>query len=81
MKLPHRYWKGRLILTCDPKGAQVAVKIGERTYLGDVESAYEDFHSGVIRLRVRHFNNTPWPFDPRALAVDVLERSPESVQS
>jgi hypothetical protein len=42
--------------------------------LGDVLSAYQDM-TGRLRLTVRHFDGTPWPYDPPADAVEVLDHT------
>lgn len=65
---------GRFGMRADPRGAHVRLEIGGRTLLGEVRSSYYDERLRQTMLRVRHFNGEPWPFDPAALAVDVLER-------
>jgi len=74
MKFPY----GKFGLACDPRHAQVRMEYKGRTLLGDVSGCYraEDGAPGT-RLVVRHFNGEPWPFDPPALLVDVLERTYE----
>jgi hypothetical protein len=42
--------------------------------LGEVVGAYRDDTTSVTRLRVRHFNGEPWPLDPAAAVVGVLDR-------
>ena len=60
----------------DYRGAQVALRVGERVLIGDVRDCYYQEHgSAGFRFKVRHFNGEPWPFDPSVLAVEVLERS------
>lgn len=59
-----------------PVGLQVKLTIGERTYLGDVTGFYlSEGYSPAVMLKVKHFNGEPWPFDPAASAVRVLDRS------
>ena len=53
-------------------GAQVRCDKAGRTFLGDVKDAYN--HCGTPTLIVRHFNGEPWPFDPQAAEVTILER-------
>lgn len=61
-------------LDCDPWRAHVTLAIDGRVLLGEVVDAWYDKASGCVRLRVRHFNGEPWPCEPSALDVDVLER-------
>lgn len=66
----------------NPVGFQVMLKIRERTYLGDVTGFYRrEGVAPVTMLKVRHFNGEPWPFDPAASAVRVLDRSWPEEQS
>lgn len=53
-------------------GTQVKQDIANRTFLGDVKDAY--MYGNEIRLIVKHFNGEPWPFDPCAKDVTILER-------
>ena len=58
----------------DPRGAQVTFSRDPHgTLLGDVRDAYRD-EDGTPRLRVTFFNGEPWPVDPPAALVWVLER-------
>ena len=61
----------------DPRGAHVTMQWQGRTLLGEVTSAYYDDASYVpyVRLRIRHFNGEPWPIEPTAMSIDVLERT------
>lgn len=45
--------------------------LADRTLLGTVTDV---FHTDVLRLKVRHFNGEPWPFDPMLAQVDILKR-------
>ena len=61
----------------DLTGAQVVCQYGTRTLLGDVAKAYyKDFPPYGYRLKVKHFNGEPWPFDPSPLDVRLLVRCP-----
>jgi hypothetical protein len=44
----------------------------DHTLLGTVTGI--DYTTGVLRLKVQHFNGEPWPFDPLKGQVDVLKR-------
>jgi len=61
-------------LTVNPVGAQVTLPWQGRTLLGDVVGCYRSETRGVIHLIVRYFNGEPWPIEPAAVAVEVLER-------
>jgi len=65
---------GKHGLSCDPRHVQVSLNWKGRTLLGDVQGARRDPVTGATLLEVRHFNGEPWPIDPVALAVDVLDR-------
>jgi hypothetical protein len=58
----------------DPRHAQVSLPWRGRELLGDVTGCYRDETTGCVRLTVRHFNGEPWPIDPAAVAVNVLDR-------
>ena len=59
----------------DPRGAQVKFsRAPHGTLLGDVRNYYRD-EDGTPRLKVTHFNGEPWPIDPPAALVTVLERN------
>ena len=58
----------------DPRGAQITfTRDPYRTLLGDVRDSYRD-EDETPRLRVTFFNGEPWPVDPPAALVWVLER-------
>jgi hypothetical protein len=61
-------------LACDPRHAHVTLAWRGRMLLGEVVGAYRDDTTSVTRLRVRHFNGEPWPLDPAAAVVGVLDR-------
>lgn len=65
---------GKFGLTHDPRGAHVTLTLAGRDLIGEVIAARYDEVAGCIRLTVRHFNGEPWPIEPTALAVNVLER-------
>lgn len=65
---------GKFGLSTDPRGAHVTLEHCGRTLLGEVVGARRDEVLGAVLLTVRHFNGEPWPIEPGALAVDVLER-------
>ena len=67
-----RFVRGKYGLTTDPVGAQIKFVYGKRTFLGDVVGQYFDHVTGVIRLKVKHFNGEPWPLDPPAINVEIL---------
>lgn len=58
----------------NPVGAQVTFTREGRHYIGDVRGYYRD-EDGTPRLRVSWFNGEPWPIDPPAALVWVLERT------
>ena len=60
-------------LASKPVGAQVAMPWKGRTLLGDVVGVRREFDGRVI-LTVRHFDGSPWPVEPVASVVDVLDR-------
>lgn len=47
--------------------------LASRTLLGTVTDI--DYSTGALRLKVRHFNGEPWPFDPLMAQIDVLKRN------
>jgi hypothetical protein len=59
-------------------GTQIKCNIAGQTLLGDVKDAYRQTN-GDIHLIVRHFNGEPWPFDPNADRVTVLDVEPVPV--
>lgn len=65
---------GRGRLLADPRGAQVRFRHHGRDLLGDVIGTRFDPVTGTVRLAVQHFDGSPWPVQPPARAVDVLER-------
>ena len=61
-------------LACDPIGAQIVfTRAPHGKMLGDVRDFYRD-EDGTVCLVVTHFNGEPWPIDPPAALVWVLER-------
>ena len=69
-----KFKRGSGDLVGDPRGAQVTfTRDPHGKLLGDVYDSYRD-EDGTPRLRVRHFNGEPWPVDPPAALVWVLER-------
>lgn len=64
-------------LACDPRHAQVLFHRNGQTYLGDVRDHYRD-EDETFRLVVTYFNGEPWPIDPPAALVTVLDRSTPS---
>lgn len=71
----HGFPRGKYGLKVDPRGAQIAFDYQGRTLLGDVTGVRYDEVTGCIRLTVRHFNGEPWPIEPPASSVMVLERN------
>jgi len=59
-------------------GAQVTLFWEGRELLGDVKGVREE--DGHLRLRVSHFNGEPWPVEPLASEVDVLERTYDELE-
>ena len=57
----------------DPRGLHVTLTLNGRTYLGEVTDCAYNHVRGACLLKVRYFNREDWPFEPSALAVDVLE--------
>lgn len=62
---------GRLGITEDPRGAQVAWTLKGRHYLADVVGVYRDERLGATFLKVRFFNGEAAP-DVAATFVEVL---------
>ena len=62
--------RGRL--TKDPRHAHVMLHWDGRDLLGEVTDV--DYDGRFYRLKVRHFNGEPWPLEPVASVVRVLER-------
>ena len=61
-------------LVDEPRGAQVMfTREPFGKLLGDVCGQYRD-EDGTVRLTVKHFNGEPWPLDPPAALVWILER-------
>lgn len=60
-------------LAQNPVGAQVKLDYQGRTLLGDVTGFYRNDTTSTTHLTVRHFNGEPWPIEPVAIAVDILE--------
>ena len=59
----------------DPRGAQIVFcREPHGNLLGDVREWYRD-EDETPRLRVTFFNGEPWPVDPPAALVCVLERT------
>jgi hypothetical protein len=56
-----------------PSGMQITFEHQGQTLLGDVIHAFLDDEADT-RLRVHHFNGQPWPVDPLASQVEILER-------
>ncbi len=71
---------GRFGLKTDPRGAHVVLRLKDRSLLGEVTGARYDAVTGAYRLTVRYFNGDPWPCEPSARAVEVLERTYSDVQ-
>ena len=59
----------------DYRHAQVSMLHKGRTLLGDIKDVYRHPVTGVILCKINHFNGEPWPFEPRLLAVDILDQS------
>lgn len=64
---------GRWGLMENPKQLHCAFDYSGRTYLGNIEQAFYDHVTGTTRLKVRHFNGEPWPVDPPAANVRILD--------
>ena len=65
-------------LAVDPRGAQIVfTRAPHGRMLGDVRDHYRD-EDGTVCLIVTHFNGEPWPIDPPAALVGVLQRAPEA---
>ena len=73
-----RFRLGKHGLTCNPIGAHVMTT--DRSLLGEVVDAFRDPVTNVIRLRVKHFDGSPWPIEPRATAIDVLIRDYHTIE-
>lgn len=71
---------GKFGLKENPVGAQVSMEFNSRTLLGDVKGCYRSEILGCTKLIVHHFNGKPWPINPSAVAVDILERTYEPEQ-
>ena len=67
-----RFEYGRFGLKQDPRGAHVTLTYEGRKLLGTVVGFYRDVGA---RLKVRFMCGDPWPINPVASAVDVLERT------
>lgn len=65
---------GKFGLAEDPVGLHVVMPWKGRELLGEVMDMYRSEPTGSIHLAVRHFNREPWPIDPVASVVQVLER-------
>lgn len=57
----------------NPTGQYVAMQLRDSLLLGEVTGFERNEVRGMIMLTVKHFNGEPWPFQPAALAVDVLD--------
>ena len=72
-RLPYK--NGRPSLDIQRARPHVACRYGDRLLLGEAYHLYYyDGPGPTYRLRVRHFNGQPWPFDPPYSAVLPLER-------
>lgn len=69
-----KFTRNKYGLTENPIGAQVTFEYQRRTLLGDVKGIKIDPVTNAITLIVRHFNGEPWPIEPLAVLVNVLER-------
>ena len=68
-----KHHRGRLAE--DPRGLIVSLAWHGRTLLGDVMACrYQEHPCAGFFLTVRHFNGEPWPIEPGASAVRVIER-------
>jgi hypothetical protein len=56
-----------------PIGAHVVRDFEGRKLIGEVVESFE--RTGCMRLRVKHFNGEPWPVEPLANSVEVLDRT------
>lgn len=64
-------------LTQDPRGGHCTLEYQGRTLIGEVTGVYRNNH-GYTLLTVKHFNGEPWPLDPSAMVVEMLEREYEA---
>lgn len=65
---------GKFGIQENPIGTQVTLDYNGRTLLGDVKGCYRSEILGCTKLIVHHFNGNPWPINPSAAVVEVLER-------
>jgi hypothetical protein len=57
-------------------GKIVKLEFEGRTLVGEVVG-HSRYHSLGIALVVHHFNGEPWPIQPNATLVEILEQKPE----
>jgi len=70
---PMPFKNGRL--TLDPRGWHVILPWKGRTLIGEIVGvAYREHPRPGYVLTVRHFCGAPWPVEPGAGAVRVLQR-------
>lgn len=63
----------------DYRGAHATLSYHGRTLLGTIVNIWRD-HIGYTRLTVRHFNGEPWPFEPCATSVNILDRDAAAIR-
>ena len=63
----------------DYTGVHVALKQGDRTLLGTIRRVYRREVPASIMAEVQFFCGDAWPFDPALSALEILERTYESI--
>ena len=61
----------------DYRGAHVAITYQGRDWLGTIREVTYNHMSGCIVCKVQHFCGDWWPFEPRLMALEILERTYE----
>lgn len=69
---------GKFGLVDNPIGGHCTYKHGDGLLIGEVIGVTRSEHRGFTFLKVKHFDGTPWPFDPIAANVEMLDREYEN---
>ena len=63
-------------LAQNPIGGHCTYEHEGRTLIGEVTGVVlEQGYCNRLKLQVKHFNGEPWPVQPMAVLVDMLERN------
>lgn len=65
-------------LVDDPRGGHCTYTYHGQEILGEVVGVERSESRGFTFLKVRYLNGEPWPFDPIAANVNMLERTYET---